>query len=103
MISKETFVKAIRLIQEQGEINDKVESVLDLVGDGHYVFFGAPKYHEALMLVLKESMNDKYDYIDWWFFEATPDYQVWSEDGKKEWCLKEPEALYDFILNECQT
>ena len=46
-------------------------------------------------------MNDKYDYIDWWLHEATPDYRVWTEDMEKEWCLKEPEALYDFIRDEC--
>lgn len=54
------------------------------------------------MMVLKEALNDQYDYIDWWFCEAAPDYMVWSEDGEKEWCLKEPEALYDYIQTECQ-
>ena len=29
-------------------------------------------------------------------------YKVWSEDESKEWCLEEPEALYDFIRFECQ-
>lgn len=29
-------------------------------------------------------------------------YTVWSGDEKQGWCLKEPEALYDFIINECQ-
>lgn len=51
-------------------------------------------------MVLKEAINDKYDYIDWWLYEATPDYKVWSNDEKKEWTLDTPEALYDFIINE---
>ena len=49
-------------------------------------------------LVLKEAVNDQYDYIDWWLYDASPDYKVWTEDGTKEWCLKEPGALYDFIV-----
>ena len=29
-------------------------------------------------------------------------YKVWSSDNTEEWNLTEPEALYDFIVNECQ-
>lgn len=47
--------------------------------------------------VLKESVNDQYDYIDWWLYEATDDYTVWEADCTMKYCLKEPEALYDFI------
>ena len=51
-------------------------------------------------MVMKEAVNDKYDYIGWWLYEATPDHKVWSNDQKKEWTLDTPEALYDFIVNE---
>ena len=103
MITKETFVKAVRLMQEQDRINDQVDAALDLFCDRGFGFNARDKNREAIMLILKESLNDQYDYIDWWFNEATPDYMVWSEDGKEEWCLKEPEDLYDFIRTECQT
>ena len=36
------------------------------------------------------------------FHDESEEYKVWSEDESKEWCLKEPEALYDFIRDECQ-
>lgn len=103
MLSKEAFCKALRLIQAQTDINIQVEKALDLVGDGHFVFGVNNRYYEALMMVLKETVNDQYDYISWWLYEATPDYKVWSKDEDKEWCLKEPETLYDFIRDECQT
>lgn len=67
--------------------------VLALCGRGGY---------DAAMLVLKEAVNDKYDYISWWLYEGEPDYKVWSSDNTEEWNLTEPEALYDFIVNECQ-
>ena len=92
MITKETFVKALQLIQEQQEINHQFAKALDLVGDGHYVFGVNNKFYDAAMLVLKEAVNDKYDYISWWL----------SSDNTEEWNLTEPEALYDFIVNECQ-
>lgn len=59
-------------------------------------------FYDAAMLVLKEAVNDKYDYISWWLYEGEPDYKVWSSDNTEEWNLTEPEALYDFIVNECQ-
>ena len=55
------------------------------------------KYLLALRDVLKESINDQYDYIDWWLYEATDDYTVWEADCTMKYCLKEPEALYDYI------
>lgn len=94
MITKETFVKALQLIQEQQEINHQFAKALDLVGDGHYVFGVNNKFYDAAMLVLKEAVNDKYDYISWWLYEGEPDYKVWSSDNTEEWNLTEPEALY---------
>ena len=90
------------MIQEQEKIDIQFSKALDLVGNGHFVFGAGNLYLQALLLLLKEAMNDQYDYIDWWLYE-TSDYMIWSGDEKKEWCLKEPEALYDFIVTECQT
>lgn len=102
MISKETFCTALRLIQEQAEINERVGQALELVGDGFYAFGGNNKYYDALMLVLKEAVHDQYDYISWWLYEATEEYEVTCPKEGKKWCLKELGDLYDFIQNECQ-
>lgn len=101
-ITKETFCKALSLIQEQDSINDAFAEALQTVGDGHYVFGVKNKYLSAAVLVLKEAMNDKYDYIDWWLFEPASDRTIWSADESESWDLKTPEALYDYILNECK-
>lgn len=102
MISKETFCKALQLIQEQKCVNEKVSNALGLVGNGHFIFSGGEQYYEALMLVLKEAACDRYDYISWWLYEGAPDYKVWTENHQCEWCLKNPDDLYDFIRDECQ-
>ena len=80
MLSKEGFCKALQMIKEQESINEQFSKALDLVGNGHFVFGTENKYLLALRDVLKEAVNDQYDYI-----------------GIKTFCLKEPEALYDFI------
>ena len=101
-ISKELFCKAIRLLQEQETIDDEFGRALQKVGNGHFVYGTENKYREALLMVLKDDLNDQYDYIDWWLYEGAPDYKVWSEDESKEWDLTEPEDLYDFITTECK-
>ena len=99
-LSKETFCTALRMIKEQDEINEQVAAALGQVSDCT-VFGSGNKWLEALEMVLKEAVNDRYDYISWWLYD-TSDYRVWPEDESKEWDLKEPEALYGFIITECQ-
>lgn len=36
------------------------------MGDGHFVFEGGAPLLAALLDVLKEAVNDQYDYISWW-------------------------------------
>lgn len=101
VISKETFCKALALIQEQEKTNEQFSKALEMVGDGHFVFGVKNQYLTAALLVLKEAVGDKFDYIDWWLYD-TADYMIWSGDNTQSWNLREPEALYDYILNECK-
>ena len=98
MISKETFCAALTLIKEQEATDEQFSKALSKVGDGHFLFGIGNKYLIALRMVLKEALGDKYDYIDWWLYEESSDYLVESADGQRTWCLKEPEALYDFLV-----
>ena len=98
MLGKECFCKALRMIKEQQDIDDQFGKALNMVGDGHFAYGTGNRYLIALLNVLKEAVGDQYDYIDWWLYDASPDYKVWTDDGTKEWCLKEPGALYDFIV-----
>ena len=102
MISKELFCKALDMIKEQEATDEDFGRALQKVGNGHFVFGTENKYREALLMVLKEAVNDRFDYIGWWLYEGAPNYMIWSEDETKEWCLKEPEDLYDYIRTECQ-
>ena len=97
MISKKVFCNALRMIKEQEATDEQFGNALNLVGDGHFVFGVENKYLLALRDVLKETVNDQYDYIGWWLYEATDDFDVWEADYTLKYCLKEPEALYDYI------
>ena len=97
MISKKCFCDAIQMIQEQNEIDHQFGTALQLVGNGHFAYGTENKYLRALLEVLKEAMNDQYDYISWWLYDATDEYEVREADGTLKYCLKEPEALYDYI------
>lgn len=101
MISKETFCQVLALIREQEQIDNEVSKVLAKVVDGHFLFGTNNRYLWALKLVLKEAVGDKYDYIDWWLYELSDDRTVWTSDRSKSWDLTTPEALYDYIINEC--
>ena len=97
MVTKNTFCKVLDLIREQDQINSKVEEALQLVGNGHYVFGTENRYYRALLLVLKELLHDRFDYIEWWLYDAG-DYTVENADGSRRWDLTKPEALYDYLV-----
>ena len=102
MISKESFCKALRLIREQENIDYAFSKALQTVGNGYIAFGSENKYREALLLLLREGVNDKYGYIDWWLYEASPGFEVWTDDGSKKWVLEQPVDLYEYIVTECQ-
>ena len=99
-LSKETFLKVLRLIQEQDQINHDFSCALQTVGNGFMAFGTENRFYNALMLVLDEIFGDKADYISWWLYEASDDYTVETVDGSQKWDLREPEALYDYLMEE---
>ena len=69
VISKELFCTAIHLLKEQESIDDEFGRALQKVGNGHFAYGTENKYRKALLMVLKDAINDQYDFIDWWLFE----------------------------------
>lgn len=76
VISKELFCTAIHLLKEQESIDDEFGRALQKVGNGHFAYGTENKYREALLMVLRNAINDQYDYIDWWLYEGAPDYKM---------------------------
>jgi len=101
-ISKETFCKVMAFIREQETTDEKISDALSEVCGSHIIYGVDNRYLAALRLILKEVLDDKYDYIEWWLYGAKDDFKVTTVDGEQSWDLKEPEALYDYIVNECK-
>ena len=101
MIKKETFVQAIRAIQLQEEETDQLNAIYRKMtgGMGCLIFDGV--VHEALLQTLVEEMDDQFQYIEWWLYEAPKDSKsvFWEEDGKVVSVDQaEPDALYDYLV-----
>ena len=73
-----------------------------MVGDGYFLYGVPNRYLNSLLLVLKEAVRDQYDYIEWWLYEESPDFRVYEAEGSRKWDLATPEALYEYIVTECQ-
>ena len=86
MLPKELFLSTLEKIQKQEARIDEFNTALSKICDGFPVFDSENQYLIALRELLKYTMQDQYDYIGWWLYEA-PDagYTVWwdDEDGKE--------------------
>ena len=97
MLSKELFCKALKMIMNQEETDIAFSDALQQVGNGTFLYGSDNQYRKAALLLLAEAVGDRYDYISWWLYEGAPDYEV--SDDTHTWHLKEPEDLYEFIIN----
>ena len=98
MLSKATFVRALRMIQEQADIMDAVRQQLGRLGEKP-TYFNIDSLHlQALLEVLTEVMEDNNDWIEWWLYEDVEKLVSWEENGEEVTAdLTEPEALWDFL------
>lgn len=101
MLTKELFLSSIEKIRQQEARVEEFNKALGKMCSGFPGFDSDNLFLIALRDLLKHDMQDEYDYIDWWLYEA-PDagYTVWwDEDGEEVSVdLTEPEALYDFLV-----
>ena len=107
MITLETFKKCIKAIQHQDEIDKQLTDLL--IGDGcsGWVTTGEELIN-SMRALLKDSMNDQYDYIDWWLYDVDKGNRKVYERKKNEFCdevqliydLEDLDSLYYYILGE---
>ena len=100
MLSKETFVRALRLIQEQADIMDAVRQQLGRLGEKP-TYFNIDSLHlQALLEVLAEVMEDKNDWIEWWLYEDGEKLVSWEENRVEVTAdLTDPENLWEFLVS----
>ena len=85
MLPKALFLSTIEKIRQQEARIDEFDKALSKMCDGFPAFDKDNLYLLALRDLLKYTMQDQYDNIGWWLYEA-PDagYTVsWEEAGKE--------------------
>lgn len=107
MITLETFKKCVKAIQHQDEIDKQLTNLL--IGDGcsGWVTTGEELIN-SMRALLKDSINDQYDYIDWWLYDVEKGNRKVYERKKNEFCdevqliydLEDLDSLYYYILGE---
>lgn len=103
MINLETFKKIMKDIELQEEKDDKLTKLL--VNDSCYGWIStANVLIDNLLLLLKENLNDEYDYISWWLYDTSEQQRhVYESIDEKTECvmdLNNIEDLYYYIIGE---
>ena len=102
-MTKELFIATINSIQKQIEIDRKNSSMLQEMfpDDSIYCGYNNSELFNALNKILKESMKDEYDWIDYFMYEL--DFGEKYYDGcvldkdKSIINLSTAENLYEFL------
>ena len=103
-MNKELFIATINSIQKQIEIDRKNSSILQEMfpDDSIYCGYNNSELFNALNKILKESMKDEYDWIDYFMYEL--DFGEKYYDGcvldkdKSIIDLSNAERLYEFLI-----
>ena len=107
MITLETFKKCVKAIQHQDEIDKQLTDLLIGSECSGWVTTGEELIN-AMRALLKDSMNDQYNYIDWWLYDVDEGERKVYERKKNEFCdevqliydLEDLDSLYYYILGE---
>lgn len=97
MLSKEVFCDVIEKIQKQDIIDESVSRSLELVCDSWVLFNSKNNKYDALNIVFKEAMEDKYDLISWWLYEDVDKFIYIEEDTYYD--LTKVDSLYYYLTD----
>jgi hypothetical protein len=98
MIELETFKKCIEAIYRQEKIDDDLTKLLVPEDCTGWVSTGE-ELIRCMTLLLKDVLGDKYDYIEWWLYDAIEgDKAVWYKEIKYH--LDDLQDLYYYIIGE---
>lgn len=103
MLKRETFVDAISKIKQHEELMDRLDSICREFGDFRPSLDFGNLHLQSLLAVLKEAMDDEYDYISWWLYDGSDHTVSWEENGQQVSVdLKDADALYDYLAGNAE-
>jgi hypothetical protein len=101
MLTKEKFIRALTELKSLEEDIDNVHVALQKL-DPDFGGFYLSRVSTLIVNLLKDAMNDKYDYIDYFIYEL--EYgKKWkkgmiTDKNKKDIKLQTAEDLYNYII-----
>lgn len=106
MLPRELFNTTIGVIQEVETQRIAFNDALSAVCDGYPIFdvdiSGLGNCQTVLLMMLKESMHDRDDFVSWWLFEDVDKEIHWLyNDGKIERIVRldTVDQLYDYLVD----
>lgn len=99
MLSRKTFVHAIENIKKHEALMAQIHKPLNEIGDFPLDLDFSQFHREALLDVLRETMNDTGDVIGWWLYENVEKVITWTEDGNEvKYDVTNVDDLYDYLV-----
>lgn len=103
MITKESFINIIDLVLQTSETQDKFEeSIAQWFETYVYGFKPITDLTDNLIDILQKEMNDKYDTISWWIYDAPKagkekdNCTITLENGEM-FPIYNPDDLYEYL------
>lgn len=98
MISLELFRKIIQHIKEQEEVDEQLTKLL-VCKDSNGFISTADTLIDDMLKLLQEIFNDKYETIEWWFWEISDNHKfIYDNDIKYD--LNDLDSLYYYLIGE---
>ena len=83
MLKRETFVDAISKIKKHEELMDRLDTVCREFGSFRPSLDFGNLHLQALLEVLKDAMDDEYDYISWGCMKAPTTSSLGKRTGRQ--------------------
>ena len=103
MLTKEEFTDAITAIIEQDAEDDKISKALSSICPDSCCFYGTKHATKGLLNLLKSTMKDSYEWIDYWLYELECGKKYQNDSvlfNKKPCKLKTIADLYALLKKE---
>lgn len=101
-MNKELFIECLNAFRSNEEKEKEIGKLLISENSVGWID-SAPELKEVLIKILKEELDDKYDYIDEWLYGIDDNKRVWEELDEThdiEYNLNDPEDLWYYLKGE---
>lgn len=100
MISKESFVKQMSLIQNYYSEIETLQVLIDKITDGYSIVTIGEHLISGLLDFIEEDfgLDKEDDLLGWWLYEDV-DKIIYNKDGSVLCNVRTPDELYDYIIS----